>query len=269
MFTDFHLHSEYSGDCFEPCEAMIESAISSGIKIMCITDHRDLDFPFDYNKYGRLDAIDYDEYFTHWNQLREKYASQIDIRIGIEAGIETTTAERQSALVNSYPFDFVISSVHAITWEYPHFDDLFARYGTHDVMDLYFRRILENLNCFLDFDVLGHIDFIARFAADKSGYVYDDHADIIDVILKKTISLGKGIEVNTAGYRKGMGCPNPVPEILSRYHELGGEIITAGSDAHHACDVASNFKEAEALLKEIGFKYICAYKDRKPEFISL
>ena len=44
--------------------------------------------------------------------------------------------------------------------------------------------------------------------------------------------MGKGIELNTGGFKYGLGHPNPCEDIIKRYKELGGEIITLGSDAH-------------------------------------
>ena len=93
--------------------------------------------------------------------------------------------------------------------------------------------------------------------------------DIIETILKKLIDKGKGIEINTAGLRYGMGAPNPDLPVLKLYHDLGGEIITVGSDAHKPEDVAVYHKQAYQNLNEAGFRYYTIFKNRKPQFINL
>ena len=269
MYADFHLHTHYSGDSNADPDAVVQAAINSGIKIMCVTDHRDLDLPeYLFNNIS-FSSINYDEYFSFWHDMREKYKDKIDIKIGIEAGVEPETAERQAQCVKSFPFDFVISSVHTVTREYPYYPDFIAKFGTRKTMDMYFGRINSCLDLFTDFDVLGHIDFIVRYTTDKAGYVYENHRELLDEILKKAISLGKGIEINSAGYRHDLTHPNPRFEIIKRYKELGGEILTFGSDAHKPSDVAADFDRTSALAKEAGFKYYCVFKNRKPEFLPL
>jgi histidinol-phosphatase (PHP family) len=95
------------------------------------------------------------------------------------------------------------------------------------------------------------------------------YADIIDEILKKLIYKGKGIEVNTAGLYKGLGTTNPETSIVKRYRELGGDIITIGSDAHTVKNLGYGFDSIPAMLNSCGFKYYNIFKNRKPEKIYL
>lgn len=81
--------------------------------------------------------------------------------------------------------------------------------------------------------------------------------------------MGKGIEVNTAGFKYGLGHPNPTEDILSRYHELGGEILTVGADAHKPEHVAYDFDRIPSILKAAGFKYYTVFKNRQPEFVRI
>ena len=113
-------------------------------------------------------------------------------------------------------------------------------------------------------------NYIVRYAPGKNrDFCFKDYSDIIEDILKTIINNGKGIEINSAGYRQGLNAPNPCADILKLYRTLGGEIITTGSDAHKPEDIASDFDRAEALLLACGFKYYTIFKDRKPEFIKL
>ena len=96
-----------------------------------------------------------------------------------------------------------------------------------------------------------------------------EFSEKIDEILKLLISKGKGIEVNTSGLRYGVGSPHPSFEIIQRYHSLGGEIITIGSDAHKPEHIGYKFDTAYELLDKAGFKYVTIFKNRKPDFIKL
>jgi histidinol-phosphatase (PHP family) len=134
----------------------------------------------------------------------------------------------------------------------------------------YFESILENLHTDADFDVYGHLDYVVRYGPHKNRfYSYKKHSDVIDEILRTLIDRGKGIELNTAGFKYGLGHPNPTEEILARYRELGGEILTIGSDAHAPEHVAYAFEQVPEILKKSGFRYYTVFSARKPSFLSL
>jgi len=124
-----------------------------------------------------------------------------------------------------------------------------------------------------NFDSLGHLDYIIRYLPDSVSLIKDyavrDYMDFIEEILRTLISRGQALEVNTAGLRKGLSFPHPKEEILRLYKELGGELLTLGSDAHYPKDVGADIKRCAELLKACGFKYYAAYKERKPNMIKL
>ncbi|MEG2231695.1 MAG: histidinol phosphate phosphatase, partial [Lachnospiraceae bacterium] len=131
----------------------------------------------------------------------------------------------------------------------------------------YFESILENLSVFTDFDIYGHLDYVVRYGPHKNEqYSYLKYADILDAILHRLLDLGKGIELNTGGYRSGLGEPNPCIDVLKRYHELGGELITVGSDAHKPEAVCENFSQAASILHAAGFTYYCTFRSRTPSY---
>ena len=90
----------------------------------------------------------------------------------------------------------------------------------------------------------------------------------IDEVLKTAINMGKGIEINTSGM-KYLGFCHPHIDILKRYRELGGEIITIGSDAHNPEKIASDFKAAEEILTACGYDFYAEFHKRKPIFKKL
>lgn len=268
--SDFHMHTAFSTDSDTPPRAMIESAIAKGLKTICITDHRDEEYPF-YEEMGENAFLfDVDAYFCELNALREEYADRIDVRIGIELGLQPHLGESYRKLVQKYPFDFVIGSVHVVNGTDPYYGEIFQTGSDEDAYRNTFQETIENLKKIETFDVLGHIDYVVRYGThQQKEYSYKKFAPELDEILKTVIEKGKGIELNTAGLKYGIGFAHPHPDVLRRYRELGGEIITIGADAHKPEHIAYDFSKVSAILQECGFKYYTEFKGRKPFFYQL
>lgn len=259
--ADFHTHSYFSGDSTEPTREMIKSAAEKGLKTICLTEHYDMDFPeneFDLNV---------GEYKKEFFRLKDEFSDKIEVLFGVELGVMGYLSERLSEFVKGKGFDFVIASSHLVNGKDPYYPEYYEEFGEKDGMFKYFESILENIERFSDFDVYGHLDYAARYSPSKS-YDPSDFREIIDEILKRLISMGKGIEINTAGLNS-LGYVHPHRSILSRYKELGGEIVTVGSDAHERTRVAADFDKAEEVLKNAGFKYYTVFRNRRAEFIKL
>ena len=134
----------------------------------------------------------------------------------------------------------------------------------------YFSGILDNVKAFKDYDIYGHLDYIVRYGPNKDAlYSYAKYRDIYDAILKTIIESGKGIELNTGGVKYGLKDLHPTCDVLKRYKELGGEIITIGSDAHTPENLLHHFSRAKAVLEECDFKYYTIFQDRTPQFIKI
>lgn len=266
MISDFHLHSDFSGDSEAAPEAMIRQAIRQGMPSMCFTDHYDIDYPDD----PELFLFDIDQYMETMKRLQEQYKNQIDIRIGIELGLQKHLAKECREITTRYPFDFIIGSSHVVNHMDPYYPEYFEGRDEADCYEEYFASILENLSVFTDFDVYGHIDYIVRYGPNKNRYYsYEAYRNTLDKILTVCIRSEIGVEMNTGGLAYGLGHTNPHPDILRRYRELGGEIITVGSDAHAPERLAYDFHKTKELLKACGFRYYTVFKNRKPEFVKL
>ena len=164
----------------------------------------------------------------------------------------------------------MIGSSHVMHGVDPYYPAYWENHTEEEGYQEYFESILENIAVFDGFDVYGHIDYVVRYGPNKNAsYSYQKYADIIDEILKALIIKGKGIEINTGGFKYGLGHPNPTEDIIKRYHELGGEIITIGADAHQPEHVAFDFEKVPSILKEAGFTHYTVFKNRKPEFIPI
>ena len=264
MKADYHVHTNFSKDSDTCAEEQVREAIFKGIQTICITDHHDLDFTEPNFE------IDFENYFSILQGLKEKYLRQIDILIGMEFGLQKHLSKQFTELVQKYPFDFVIGSSHVVHGFDPYYPDFFANRSVKSSYRVYFESILENIQAFDGFDVYGHLDYIVRYGPTQNTfYTYSQFSDVIDEILRLLIKKGKGIEINTGGFKYGLGHPNPTEDIIRRYRELGGEIITIGADAHTPAHIAYDFGKVPAILKEAGFDYFTIFKNRKPEFIKL
>ncbi len=266
MLWDTHMHSQYSGDSETPQDAMIQAAIQKNLDGICFTDHLDIDYPDDPD----LFLLDLPNYTASVNALASQYEGRFPIRLGIELGLQPHLAALHADILEQYPFDFVIGSSHVVHGFDPYYPKFYEGRSEEECYREYFESILENIQAFDGFDVYGHIDYVVRYGPNRNEqYSYQKYSDVIDAILSLLIKKGKGIEINTGGFKYGLGHPNPTEEIIARYHELGGEIITIGADAHKPEHVAFDFEKVPDILKSAGFQYFTVFKDRKPEFIKL
>lgn len=266
IICDFHNHTAFSADSDTAPEAMLEQAVNLGLSCLCMTDHMDLDFPDP--------ALDFTfsvpDYFKKHAELRERFKDKITLLTGIELGLQPGLKDRLSALLSDWDFDFVIGSSHLVDRKDPYSPSFWDGRDETAAILRYFETILENIAEFDDIDVYGHIDYIVRYAPSKAeNYSYKKYQELLDEILKTLVSKNIGLELNTAGFKYGLGFPNPHPDILKRYRELGGEIITVGSDGHRPEHLAYEFEKVPEILKSCGFSYYTVFKKRKPEFIKL
>lgn len=263
---DCHTHTCFSGDSDADISDMIEAAISNGLSGICFTDHLDLDYPYEEPGMFELPM----DYYEQIKSLADAYQNRIDICYGVETGLAPGLNDRLDAFLDRHPYDFVIGSSHLVHGKDPYFPDYFEGRSDKEAFLEYFSSILENVKDCRNFDVYGHIDYVVRYSPNKAAnYSYKQYQEILDEILMTLINLSKGIEINTSGFRSGLDFPNPHPDIIRRYKELGGEIITIGSDAHKPQDVAKDFHLAKDILLSCGFTYYSVFKDRKPTFIQL
>ncbi len=266
MLSDCHMHTGFSLDSDSDPEDMIKSAVSRGLDAVCITDHEDKDYINEGNPW----TFDVDQYFSELRKLQERYCGQIDIRIGAEIGLQPHLGGYYRDYVRQNPFDFVIGSVHLIRSKDPYYKEFFERRSDTDAYEETFAETYEDIRSVEDFDVLGHMDYVVRYGANKEKeYSYAKFSDQIDQILRYLIEHGKGIELNTAGLKYGLPFAHPHPDVLRRYRELGGEIITVGADAHKPEHVAYGFFQAPEILKNCGFWYYTEFVGRKAVFKKL
>ncbi|QZY57241.1 histidinol-phosphatase HisJ family protein [Crassaminicella profunda] len=259
---DYHVHSHFSTDCDVNMEEMIQKAISIGLKEICFTDHID----YDYQDSSINFEFDIPSYMAHINNLVEKYKKNIKILRGVEIGIQPHIVKKCDELVMKEKFDFIISSIHTADKKDIHVGDFFVGKTPKEAYTQYFNELLICTKSFKNFNVLGHMNLLKRYHHHVEIQDIKNYFDIIEEIFRTLIYTGKGIEVNTSGFRYGLGETVPCKELLSFYKSLGGEIITVGSDAHTPEQLACKFNDTYDLLREIGFKYITIFENRQHTF---
>lgn len=265
MLGDFHTHTKFSLDSHSSVHGMIRAAIKRQMAYICITDHIDWDYPA-----GEDFDFSIEDYFLELKECKEYYEDEIKVFIGVELGLQPQLKEAYTKLLKDYPFDFVIGSTHLVNGKDPYYAETFQGHSDREIFQSYFEETLKNIQSFSGYDSLGHLDYVVRYGQNTaSDYSYEAFAEIIDEILVCLIKDKKALEVNTAGLRKRLGFPNPHYKVIERFRQLGGEMITIGSDAHKRNQVAFAFPQIRKFLKEAGFDSYVRFENRKPVFEKL
>ena len=272
MLTDFHIHSNCSSDGFDTMLDMARASGERGVAVVCFTDHCDLD----HYTTGKPDPNCFDYWpgaLEQYREAREAGLTLPEVRIGIELGEACHDAGRAAEIAGTPELDFVLGSLHSIRGECDFYCLPYeSREHCVDLMHRYLAELTETAA--LPFvDVIAHIGYTRRYMMKAGFDVRADMAsfgDELDLLLRTAVENGTGIEVNTSGLRNALiGETIPGFDVVRRYRELGGEIITLGSDAHMVSDAGGGLREGLELIRNAGFRYITGFKNRKPEFIRI
>lgn len=283
MLSDYHIHTAFSDDSHYPMEQAVQDAISLGLEDICFTDHVDYGIKWDHGdprgiRYRPGDVgepewvpatnADYPRYAAEIARLQAKYQNQIAIKLGLEFGIQTHTIEDYRRVFSQYPFDFIILSVHQIGDKELWNQNFQKQYSQEEGYRRYYQELLALVEQYHDYSVLGHLDLISRY--DKQTVLpFENVRPLVTEILKTVIADGKGIEINTSSRRYGLSDLTPSREILTLYRELGGSILTIGSDCHKPIHLGAYLRETQKELLDLGFRYHCTYEGMVPQFHKL
>ncbi|MDD3337917.1 MAG: histidinol-phosphatase HisJ family protein [Lachnospiraceae bacterium] len=279
MYTDYHLHTYYSDDSDYPMEELVKDAIAMGLDQICFTDHVDYGIKDDWadqsdsyhpeeKKNLPVMNVKYQAYHEEISRMQKKYDGKIIIREGMEFGMQVHTIPQYRKLFATYPFDFIIMSCHQVDDKEFWSQDFQKGKTQEEYNRKYYEEILQVIRRYKDYSVLGHLDMITRY--DPAGiYPFEKVRDVVTEILQQVIGDGKGIEVNTSSHRYGLSDLTPSRDILKLYRELGGTILTIGSDTHNPEHLAAHIKETLEEVKEMGFTSICTYENMQPVFHQL
>lgn len=268
---DFHMHTKNSVDSKQTIDEICASAIEKGLRGIAVCDHVDMWF---YHNLGTYDAIQ--TCIAEVKAAKEKYGDRLEIFQGVEMAEYLYDAENAKILLDSCDWDVVLGSVHSVRFE--EIDDSYSRIDFSTMAEEkiiaflreYFARVMEMIEG-TDFDVLTHLTCPLRYINGK----YDRNIDVllfekeIRAIFARIIEKRIALEVNTSGIGDRFGELMPSVPLLSLYREMGGELLTIGSDAHVPHRVGNALEDTKAVLRELGFSTYCYYKNRKTQFIVL
>ncbi len=265
--ADYHMHTHYSPDGHCSPRQMCLAALEKGLTEIAVTDHFEF-FTDGLFSDGKYQTETLAACYQELDACAEEFSGKLAVRKGVEIGQPQTDPDRAAEVLAALPYDYVIGSVHKLKdidlglVDYP--DEVIPGRVRENLAMLY------ELADQYDYDCLGHLDIIKRYAA-VHGKKIDlmDWQEELERILRRAIERGKGIELNTSGLRQAAHEALPSLKVLKLYRSLGGEILTVGSDAHFERDVAAGFETACEMALEAGFRYLAVYQNRKPTFYPI
>ena len=259
---DFHMHSSLSFDSKTAAADMIRAAEEAGLREICFTDHYDCH----WSESDEHDLFSLADYRATYDNLP---AATVTVRRGVEMGLTAWNRSIAEAFTQSYPLDFVIGSLHFVDGYDPYDAHYWDGKTMHHAYGRYLEEILRCVRIHDDFDVLGHLTYVAKSPNNpyRVPVPYDDFTTLTDEIMRELIKKDKGMEINTSGVDR-VGDFLPSARHLQRFYELGGRIVTIGSDAHDPSRVGQHSDRARSILKEI-FGHVCTFAGRSPVFHQL
>lgn len=255
MLADYHLHTHNSDDSKVEMYEYAEKALEMKFDELCFTDHKDYDV-------NDLNGIEAKKYLAEYNEVLNKYEDKINIKLGAEFGMQIFNIDKFENLFKSLPLDFVILSFHTVDRKMLWNKDFFEGRTQKEYNERYYQEIIDVTKIYKNYSVLGHLDLVRRY--DLSYYPFEKVKDFIAEILKQIIKDGKGLEVNTSCFRYKIPDLTPSVDILKLYKDMGGEILTLGSDSHSIEHFGAKISDVQKQLKELGFKYFYTFDKMQP-----
>ena len=255
---DFHLHSSVSFDSTTHASDIVKAAERLGLREICFTDHYEFT---DTEGFNAEESFDIENYERVYGSVGSKI---VKIGRGVEFGLTENNQRELDELCQRLDFDFVIGSVHNVNGVDPWFAPFWEKYELHEGFEAYLTRMLDYVRAHDNFDVLGHMTHVSKspFNVTREPLLYRDYADVCDEIMRTLAEKGKGMEINTSGVDR-VGEFLPSLDFVKRFRELGGEIITVGSDSHDTARVGQYVDGALAIANEV-FGRVYTFEKRHP-----
>lgn len=265
-YVDYHMHSDNSTDAVSTVEEMSLAAIKNGFAEIAITDHFEpTPEDRDYSYY------DQEKYFGEILVARRKFGKQLEIKLGVELGQPQYYKKETENMLSKSNYDFILASAHKRRDGIDMSQVDYQKISIDEALEMYLDELHSLVDGFEDFDCIGHLDLVKRYSCQ----VYNENISLaqsqekLESLLRKIIEKGKGIEINTSGLRQSSGETLPGFDVIKMYYELGGKILTVGSDAHRKEDLGKGIYEAYEIARAAGFEYITTFTNRQPEFIRI
>jgi histidinol-phosphatase (PHP family) len=257
ILHDYHVHSHFSCDAEASMDAMCQAAITAGICELGFSDHFDLhpNEPF-------RDYLDPESWWQSFEKCRNTYSSAVTLRAGVEVGEPHRFPQDVQQLLQGYPWDYVLGSLHWVG-DTCVFDRAFFQKDEQSTYLAYFRE----LECLVDdgvFDILAHFDVVKRYGYEYYGeFQAESYEEPIRRILHKLADRNLALEVNTSTLRRSIQIPSPDSLIIQWFLEEGGRFLTLGSDAHIPQDVGFGLGSLETMVKSMGYCGLAQFERRR------
>ncbi|MFD2614017.1 histidinol-phosphatase HisJ [Paenibacillus gansuensis] len=262
MLIDYHTHHARCGHAQGSLEEYVKRGIEIGLQELGLSDHMPLLHvnPAEYLPEMAMPMEELPSYFEECLALKEKYKDRIDIRIGLEGDYIEGHEEKIRRIVEGYPWDYVIGSVHFLgEWDITDFRQTagWENKDIHSVYEQYYDAVKKAAATGM-YDYIGHIDVIKRFGYKPEQDVTPLENDALDAVKK----AGLAIELNASGLRTPVAEMFPSRRMLEYAYHIGIP-VTVGSDAHQPERLGQYLEEARTLLKEIGYTQLATFRQRR------
>ena len=265
------LHGGHSGEFCEHAVStlreVLEAAVQAGFSVFGVSEHapRSQDrFIYESERekgytLGRIQA-EFDAYTIAVHQLCEEFADRLTVLRGFEAEVVPTTTYREEMLAIRPKFEFMVGSVHYVN-EIPidgspeEFAQALESAGGLEALAVRYYESLAEMVDALQPEVVGHLDLIRRRAPLDADLATPAIEKAVDRALEAVKSADAILDLNTAGWRKGLGGPYPAPWLVKKADAMGIGFCF-GDDSHGPADVGAGIADAREYLLENGVSRI-------------
>ena len=281
---DNHNHSQFSFDGKKTSvEKSASAAKDKGLSGICFTDHCDFFVPpmkaaFEHLVPETFDVRAQQEEIDRVNALLQETGpatgpGQPPFRIfkGVEIGLQHSCRDDIRNFLSGHMFDCIIASVHYLDDTDPFYGGYYEGKDWKTAYGHYLETIYGEMTWLGDFDIMGHYDYVARYAPyPQASIMYRDFSDIFDAILEYLSHNGKALEINTKTYQDYNGrTPVLDKDILLRFKEFGGEAISLGSDSHDPARPGDKFTHFAGYVRSLGFRYLAHFENRQLKMTAI
>lgn len=262
MFADMHTHSKYSPDSACSITDMASQQKNMGAAIFAVTDHF-INIPYSKS------TESFDLIKSCFEEIDTLSIEGIEIIKGIEIGDMYLNKQETQSIIDKLNPDVVIGSVHVVPYKklsHIHLMDFssLTEDELNEFMHLYFETVYKNIRC--GCDILGHLTLPLRYLSAKFNIFIDllPYEDQINKILEYIVKNNIALEINTSALKSGLMDFLPDKNIVKKYRDMGGILITLASDAHIKENASYGFTEAKEMLASLGITEAYYFKNRKP-----
>ncbi len=256
-----HVHTSDSPDAEIPAWELVRRAEEKGISVIGFVAHLDLN-PDDYC-YGYFSSAGYDA------SIREALSvagEGTTVLKGLEVGEPHRFGDQASEMVGYQNYDFITGALHYVEGAGMILGpDVFREKDPMHTVREYYEETLRMVES-SDMDILAHMGLFRRgLAMAGLDFSFDETElwpDLLRTVLRTLIRRGIVLELNTSGLRRPEKTTYPAPGVMELYRELGGELVTIGSDSHRDPHVFFGLHRGREILIDIGFTSIYSVKER-------